>query len=160
MRFAAILVIVFTTAALIGAPDALAEDEVYRWVDKNGVVHFGDRPPQDGVAESVSIPQSAGVSAQTAAETSSNDAKQTAEPQPSVAQQLRNERAETQRKNEERDKVIAQACAQRRTLVAQLEPSTRVMVKDENGNVTRLDDNVRLETLDEAKTYIAKNCEK
>ncbi len=32
------------------------------------------------------------------------------------------------------------------------------MVKAEDGTVTRMDDNVRLETLNEAKTYIAKNC--
>ena len=51
-------------------------------------------------------------------------------------------------------------CAQRRTLVSQLEPSSRVMVKMEDGTVTRLDDNIRLETLNEAKTYIANNCEK
>ena len=156
MRFATVLVIVLVTAFMTWAPDTLAEDEVYRWVDNNGVVHFGDRPPEDGVAESVSIPQSAVVSA----ETTANDAEKTAEPQPSVAQQLRDERAETRRETEERNRVIAEACAQRRTLVSQLEPSTRVMVKMEDGTVTRLDDNLRLETLNEAKTYIAGNCDK
>ena len=160
MRFATILVIVFITAFMTWAPDALAEDEIYRWVDENGVVHFGNRPPENGAAETVSIPQSSGVSTQTPTNTTSNDAEQTAEPQPSLAQQLRDERAAARQEKEEYNKVIAEACAQRRTLVSQLEPSTRVMVQTEDGTVTRLDDNLRLETLNEAKTYIAENCGK
>ena len=160
MRFETALVIVFISALMIGAPDSLAQDQVYRWVDENGIVHFGDLPPENSASESVSIPQSAGISAQTPADTALDDAKQTAEPQPSLAQQLRDERAEARRKAEEQNKLIAEACVQRRTLVSQLEPSTRVMVKDEDGKVTRLDDNVRIETLNEAKSYIAKNCDK
>jgi len=158
MRFATILVIVFITAFLIWVPDTLAEDEIYRWVDKDGVVHFGNRPPENGVAESVSIPQSASVNTQVPANPPANDAGQPEKPPPSLAQQLRDERAEARQKKEERDKVISEACAQRRTLVSQLEPSTRVMVQLEDGTVSRLDDNVRLETLNEAKTYIANNC--
>jgi hypothetical protein len=158
MRFATVLVIVFINVFLTWAPDALAEDEIYRWVDENGAVHFGDRPPENGAAESISIPQSSGVSAQTPANSSSNDVEEAGEPQPSLAQQLREERAENRRKKEERDKIVTAACEQRRTLVSQLEPSTRVMVQLEDGTVTRMDDNVRLETLNEAKSYIAENC--
>ena len=158
MRFTTILVIVFITAFLGWAPHTLAEDEIYRWVDKDGVVHFGNRPPENEVAETITIPQSSGVSAQSSEQAPSSGPTATEEPQPSVAQQLRDERAETRREKEERNKVVAEACEQRRTLVSQLEPSTRVMVKLEDGTVTRMDDNVRLETLNEAKSYIAENC--
>jgi hypothetical protein len=34
------------------------------------------------------------------------------------------------------------------------------MVEYEDGTVVRLDDNERLKTLDEAKAYIAENCNK
>lgn len=158
MRFTTILVIVFITAFLGWAPQTLAEDEIYRWVDKDGVVHFGNRPPENEVAETITIPHSSGVSAQSSEQAPSSGPTATEEPQPSVAQQLRDERAETRREKEERNKVVAEACEQRRTLVSQLEPSTRVMVKLEDGTVTRMDDNVRLETLNEAKSYIAENC--
>ena len=30
-----------------------AAEELYRWVDADGKVHFGDRPPQDAQAESI-----------------------------------------------------------------------------------------------------------
>lgn len=158
MRFATVLVIVFINVFLAWAPDAHAEDEIYRWVDENGAVHFGDRPPENGVAESISIPQNSGVSAQTPAGTSSDDVEETGEPQPSLAQQLRDKRAEIRKEKEEHSQIVAAACEQRRTLVSQLEPSTRVMVRLEDGTVTRMDDNVRLETLNEAKSYIAENC--
>ena len=117
---------------------------------KNGVVHFGNRPPEKEDAESVTIPQSAGVSAHSSEQVpSSSDS--TDEPQPSVAQQLRDERAENVAE-QKKAKRYGRGCEQRRTLVSQLEPSTRVMVKLEDGTVTRMDDNVRLETLNEAKS--------
>ena len=156
MRFATVLVIVLVTAFMTWAPDTLAEDEVYRWVDNNGVVHFGDRPPEDGVAESVSIPQSAVVSA----ETTANDAEKTAEPQPSVAQQLRDERAAARQEREAKAEVTDEMCQQARDVVTQLEPSPRVNVTHEDGTVTRMDDGDRLETLGKAKAFVAENCNK
>lgn len=34
--------------------------EVYRWVDENGKVHFGDRPPRGVETESLDLPEAAG----------------------------------------------------------------------------------------------------
>ena len=56
--------------------------------------------------------------------------------------------------------MIAAGCEQRYQLVSQLEPSTRVIVEYEDGTVGRLDDNERLEMLNEAKAYIAEKCDK
>jgi hypothetical protein len=55
---------------------------------------------------------------------------------------------------------VAEACEQRKEIVSKLEPSPRVMVQMPDGTVTRMDDNLRLETLEEAKSYIAANCDK
>ena len=160
MRIATNIIAVLFTSLLFLAMDAMADNEIYRWVDENGVIHFGEQPPEKGNAQSVSIPQSAGIDAQPSAGANPANPEDPLEPQPSVAQQLRDARAEKRAEAEENERIVAEACAQRRTLVSQLEPSTRVMVKMEDGTVTRLDDNVRLETLDEAKTYIANNCDK
>ena len=160
MRIATNIIAVLFSSLLFLAMDAMADSEIYRWVDENGVVHFGEQPPEKGNAQSVSIPQSAGIDAQPSAGANPANPEDPLEPQPSVAQQLRDARAEKRAEAEENERIVAEACAQRRTLVSQLEPSTRVMVKMEDGTVTRLDDNVRLETLDEAKTYIANNCDK
>ena len=41
-------------ACLIAAAVSDVGGEIYKWVDKNGKVHFGDRPPDDG-AESITV---------------------------------------------------------------------------------------------------------
>ena len=160
MRIATNIMAVLFATLLFLAMDVMAANEIYRWVDENGVVHFGEQPPEKGDAQSVSILESAGVDAQPSSDAARANPEDPLEPQPSVAQQRRDERAEKRAEKEENEKIIAEACAQRRTLVSQLEPSTRVMVRMEDGTFTRLDDNVRLETLNEAKTYIANNCKK
>ena len=156
MRIATILTTVFISTLLLSAMDAVAEDEIYRWVDEHGVVHFGNRPDGQAGVEKVDIPETRINSSQPAATTASGDTSQ----EPSYAQQRRDERAKIHKEAAEKEQAIAAGCAQRRQLVAQLEPSTRVMVRLEDGTVTRMDDNKRLETLGEAKAYIAENCDK
>lgn len=158
MRIAIIITLVLIITLPFLATDAMATDEIYRWVDENGVVHFGDRPPAETVAERVAIEPGIRNDATPPSGSAPADSNQSPEPQPSVAQQIRDERAKRRAEIEENKKMVAEACAQRRKLVSQLEPSTRVMVRMEDGTVTRMDDNVRLETLNEAKTYIAANC--
>ena len=44
-RLSAPAAILFTAAMLAMAMPSLGDDKVYRWVDKQGRVHYGDRPP-------------------------------------------------------------------------------------------------------------------
>jgi hypothetical protein len=156
MRIATILTAVFISILVLSATDAIAENEIYRWVDENGVVHFGDRPGGQAKAEKIDIPESRINSTQPASVTASGDTSQ----QPSYAQQHRDERAANRKEAAEKQKALEADCPQRRQLVAQLEPSTRVMVTYEDGTVIRMDDNDRLEKLNEAKAFIAENCDK
>lgn len=158
MRIAIIITLVLTITLPFLATDAMATDEIYRWVDENGVVHFGERPPAEAVAEQVVIQPGIRSDATPPSGSAPTDSNQSPEPQPSVAQQIRDERAKKRAEFEENKKMVAEACAQRRKIVSQLEPSPRVMIRMEDGTVTRMDDDVRLETLNEAETYIAANC--
>jgi hypothetical protein len=160
MRFVTFFMIIFIGTLTMWAPQSAAQNEVYRWVDENGVVHFGDRAPEQKDAEKISIPQSHGISAQPSADPAAVDPTDAQDPQPSVAQQLRDERAEARRKREEKAEVTAGNCTKARQVVSQLEPSPRVIVKNQDGEVTRMDDDYRLETLGKAKAFIAENCEK
>ena len=157
MRISKFWMAVLTAAITLAAMDATAKDEVYRWVDDKGVVHFGDRPPEKTTAEAINLREtdSTGVKPLTdpAASTEASG-----EAEPSFAEQQRTERAERRRVAAERQAAIDAGCKQRREIVAQLEPSTRVMVRGEDGDVYRLDDNERLKALNEAKAYIAENC--
>ena len=114
MRFTTFFIIIFSGTFMMWAPQSAAQEEVYRWVDENGVVHFGDRAPEQSDAEKVSIPQSHGISAQPSADAAAVDPTDAQDPQPSVAQQLRDERAEARREREENAKVTAKNCTKAR----------------------------------------------
>jgi hypothetical protein len=145
-------------AALVAiAPGSLAADEVYRWVDEDGVVHFSDSAegiPND--AEVIDVPSESRGQAETMPPATTTAPQ--AEEGPSYAQQRRDERAEARRKAAEERQQIEATCAEARSRVAALEPSTHVLVEGEDGTVKRLEDDARLELLDEAKAYIAQNC--
>lgn len=160
MRTTTIFMTVLLTTLVFSATDAAAEDEIYRWVDENGVVHFGDRRGGQADAEKIEVPDTRSSSSQSSAAPASTDTAQPQEPQVSYAQQRRDERAKKRQEYAEEKEIIDAACKQRRQIVAQLEPSTRVMVENEDGTVSRMDDDERLKMLDEAKAYIAENCNK
>ena len=160
MRFTTFFMIIFIATLTTWAPRSSAQEEIYRWVDENGVVHFGDRPPEQIDAERISIPQSHVISAQPSADPAAVDPTDAQDPQPSFAQQLRDERAEARRERQAKAEVTAEKCTKARQVVSQLEPSPRVIVKNEDGTVSRMDDDYRLETIGKAKAFIAENCDK
>ena len=157
MRNSTFWMAVLTAAITMAATDATAIDEVYRWVDDKGVVHFGDRQPENTDAEAIDLRESESTGVQPSANPAAT-ADALGEAEPSYAQQQRDARAENRKEAAESQAAIDAGCQQRREIVAQLEPSTRVMVRDEDGEVYRLDDNVRLKALDEAKAYIVEKC--
>ena len=157
MRFATFFMIIFIGVFTMWAPQSAAQEDIYRWVDDKGVVHFGDRPPQQADVEKISIPESQ-IQPSDGSDPVDQEASQS--PQPNLAQQLREERAEARKKREANAEVAAKSCAKAREIVSQLEPMTRVMVTHEDGTVTRMDDNDRLEKLGEAKAVVAENCDK
>jgi len=160
MRFATLFMAVLIVPLALSISDAVAKKgEVYRWTDENGVVHFGERPEGTVNAEQVIIRKSPASSTASSSADISTDEDQQQEPQPSYAQQRRDEREKKRQETSERQKEIAAGCEQRRQIVSRLEPSSRVMVNNEDGTVSRLDDNVRLEALAEAKAYIAEKCD-
>lgn len=155
MRIATLYMAVLMATLLLPATDAIASDSVYRWVDEDGNVHFGDRPPEQVDAEKINVQTSPGSAGQPTADTTSEKTP----PQPSYAQKQREERAQKRRENAEKQQSIAKGCEQRLATKAQLEPSTRVMVTTEDGEVYRMDDNDRLEELAKLNVYISENCE-
>jgi len=156
MRISAFLVTFLFALPVLLATDAVAKGEVYRWVDASGVVHFGDQPDSQANSEVVTIKNDPGNSAPAY---SAPPPTTSGEQELSAAQQKRAERAEKRQEAAEKQQAVAAGCAQRRQLVADLEPSPRVIVEYEDGTVGRLDDNERLEMLAEANAYIAKNCD-
>ncbi len=153
MRIANTMTAVLIVVLAILATDAGAEEKIYRWVDENGAVHFGDMPPDNVDAERIkAVPDTVSVEPSTTLPQS--------ESQPSLAEQLRQERANQRAERQKQEQALQEACAQRKALVEKLEPSPRVIVETKDGEIKRLDDDVRLETLNEARAFIAENCDK
>ncbi|NOR18642.1 MAG: DUF4124 domain-containing protein [Xanthomonadales bacterium] len=153
MRNTSLYVTVLIATLVLAATDAVAVDDVYRWVDEDGNVHFGDNPPQQANAEVVKIQQNS-----TGVEPAPPGALLNTPQQPSRAQQQRDERELRRAEDAERKQALASGCDSRREAVAQLEPKPRVMVTTEGGEVYRMDDDDRLEELNKLKAYISENC--
>lgn len=140
-----------------------ATGQVYRWVDENGVVHYGDRAPQGVEATLVGVkpntvpisrPEPAASDAEGAAEAEGEAAESL-----SYAEQRRRERAERRQEQEKAARERQANCDAMRSRKAFLEPSPRVLVEDEDGTTRRLDDDERLRLLSEANAYLAENCD-
>ena len=143
----------FVTVILIFmSVNCLAQPEIFRWVDDKGVVHFSQQPPADGESEKVDphFAVSRGVEA-------SPDNAAAAEAV-SPAEKIRQERAIAQREAAEKKAATEEGCKNAKAIIAQLEPMPRVMTRNEEGEMVRMDDNVRLEKLSQAQDYVAANC--
>ena len=158
MQLTRILAAVFIVATVLAVFDTVAGDEIYRWVDENGVVHFGDQPAGQENIEKVDLRQRRPVTI----ETPDNQPQTDGEPlvaEPSYAEKTRQERTEKRQQASQKRKEIAVQCAHQRQLLARFEPHPRVMIRNEDGTVSRIDDNKRLQILADAKTYISENCD-
>lgn len=142
---------------LLTTPCTGAAGDVYRWVDEDGMVHYGDRPPEQPGVETVKINKDPSADAPGSAE-SPYTTDESGKKEPSFAEQQRKQR-EVNRKDARIARAeLDEACAQRRKVVAELEPARRVLYKSDDGEVVRMDDNVRLGYLAEANKYLADNC--
>jgi hypothetical protein len=158
MRFAAISMMIFFVTFAAWVPDAAAADEIYRWVDENGVVHFGDRSEAQDNAEIVEIQDNGRNNSQSTPDPVTADNSQQPDPQPSYAQQVRDERAQKRAETAASKQQREDACNEVRDIVTKLEPSNRVMVTAEDGTVSRMDGEVRVQKIAEAKAFLDKNC--
>lgn len=144
-------------------------DEVFKWTDENGVVHFGDRPPEGQKTQTIVVPQthrsgSAGAGpspddTQPGNDSNAADVPGEQETAPlSLADQKREQIATERRERRETREETERMCAKHRQRLTQMEPARRVFYTDENGQSVRMDDDVRMDLIEEDKAFIAKNC--
>lgn len=141
----------------------MAEEKIYRWVDADGVVHFGEMPNDQFDSKEVKVkkdpeyvlPPPVQTPATTEATTGSASE---ADEEVSYAQQRRDQRAKQRKEAAEKKAEVAESCDLHQKLVTQLEPMTRVIVQREDGTVERMDDDERVKQLKKSKDFIAENC--
>jgi len=158
-----VLLLVFGFCWINGAAAA----EVYKWTDKDGVVHFSDMPTQSGDAEIINVegappPGSssayADVDAEQADPSGESDNPMTENPA-TLAEQRREQIAADRKERNERQAEITALCAQNQQLLERLEPSRRVYFTDAKGEEVRMDDEQRVALVEEAKDFVAENCQ-
>lgn len=136
------------TGTLMLALSATAmASQVYKWVDAQGVTHFGAQPPQGQEATTVN--------------TATPPRPAPAQPVPTIKEQNDPEQAAIDK--EVKKQVATQEaerktyCLNARTNLAQLENNPRLLIND-GEEVRRLDENERQERIGELKKSIEENC--
>ncbi len=141
--------IILTSSLLLALSATATASQVYKWVDAQGVTHFGSQPPQGQSATSIntSAPQPKAVEEEQPAPTFESIAD------PEQAAFDKKAKEEVAAKEAERKKY----CEDVRTNLAQLENNPRIRV-EVDGEVRRLGEDERQQRIAEAKKAIAENC--
>ena len=138
---------------LLGMPlSAETQAQIYKWVDAQGVTHYGAQPPTGIKTETINIgtgvSQSLPASAPPTALPSAPQTDQQAIIDKQVKHQVMMQETERQA-----------YCTQLRTNLAQLQNNPRIHVQQDNGEIYRLSDEERQPRITEAEALIKKNCE-
>ncbi|KIZ35477.1 MULTISPECIES: DUF4124 domain-containing protein [Stutzerimonas] len=121
--------------------------QVYKWVDAQGVTHFGAQPPQGQQVETVN--------------TVTAPAKSTTMPAPVVEDETEVDQQSIDRKVKrqvaEQEAERKRYCETMRTNLAQLQNNPRVRV-EEKGETRRITEEERQARIAETRDKIAENC--
>ncbi|WCR42927.1 DUF4124 domain-containing protein [Stutzerimonas stutzeri] len=121
--------------------------QVYKWVDAQGVTHFGAQPPQGQQVETVNTVVAPGKSVTAPAPAT----QQKSEPdQQSIDRKVKQQVAEQEAERK-------RYCETMRTNLAQLQNNPRVRV-EENGETRRITEEERQARITETRDKIAENC--
>lgn len=130
--------------------------QVYKWVDENGKVHFGDKPPVNSKAEELNLPEVK------SADTPEVTHAERIERQRRLVKALEEERKEKQKaKQEKKDKEAKQvaACKQLKGRIKHSETINRYFRYDEQGERTYYSDAEADAFRNKLKAAYQQNCE-
>jgi hypothetical protein len=136
---------VLAIGLLLGMGPLCMAGQIYKWVDAQGVTHFGAQPPQGQEATSVVTPSVPAGKPPTLPRSDAIGDQQAIDK--TVKKQVAEQQAQL--------KVF---CEQARTNLAQLQNNTRIR-EEIDGEMRRLTDETRQERITEAQKQIAENCQ-
>lgn len=134
---------------LFALSGSVTAGQIYKWVDAQGVTHFGAQPPAGQAVETLNTVVAPPKPATPASKTEQPEAPDTEQREidRKVKEQVATQEAERKR-----------YCETLRTNLAQLENNPRVRV-EENGEVRRITEEERQSRIGEAKQKIGENCQ-
>lgn len=136
---------------------ALAQGQIYKWVDANGKTQFSDQPPPGSKSQPVKISPSSGPGQQGAPAKTETLAEKEA-----AMKQRRLDRADAEAKEEEKAKraaETAQRCSELKGQLHALKQATRLVRYDENGKRQTLGAEDRKAEKEKLEQDIQKNCQ-
>ena len=153
ITFSLILLAVLTLSLL---PTAFA-GKVYKWVDKDGSVHYSAEKPAAASQELKvkSKPSSSGEDSETQSSDDDEQAKKEKTEEEKVKVSSEKEAAEVEKRNEE---VRKKNCSIAKRKAATIEQGGRLYEVDESGERHYWDDDTRRAKMDEAETQIKEWC--
>lgn len=138
---------IFAGGLLLALSSSVIASQVYKWVDAQGVTHFGAQPPQGQPAEAINTatpPPRPAPAAPAASEPSGRSEQREIDRQ--VKKQVAEQEAGRQR-----------YCTTLRTNLAQLQNNPRVRV-EEGGELRRLKEQERQERIADTNQKITDTC--
>lgn len=130
---------------------AVAAAEIYKWVDEQGQVHYGQSPPADQQAETVKGPP--GVDTEGA-----RKALQERRDKLKELDEQRAERKKAAMEAEQQAQARKERCNAARESLAQLRTQNRVQYINEDGERAFLSEEQRQQRLDEAQKAVEESC--
>lgn len=151
MKTLSVITGLLTILALMSAAHAA---KVYKWVDEEGVTHYGEQAPTNKDFELISTsgaPASSKNKAKnTPAAVEASSEKENAKPLDFEEQKkLREQEAQVRKDN----------CENAKANLKTIEENARIRIMDDNGEYRYLSEEERQQQLERAKNIIATNCE-
>jgi hypothetical protein len=148
-------------ALLMMASLSASADEIYRWVDENGVVNYTQQKPRNTEAETI-------VTSSGTPRVANDNPAPTPVTSPSTGQPMSAEqekmleglRAAERTRQQEIAKIKEQNCQQSRDVLSRLTLKDRIRVKGPDGEYTIMPEDERQERISKAQENIALFCVK
>lgn len=132
---------------------------IYKWVDKDGVVHYGERPPTDNATE-MKIRANRRLT-EPGNQATNNRPGNTAEERDRMSKAMEGDRLareETRKKQMQEAKKRAMQCARARDILRTYERARSLYRLDEKGNRNTLSDSARQAEIGRMQAKISKWC--
>ncbi|MDZ7737239.1 MAG: DUF4124 domain-containing protein [Gammaproteobacteria bacterium] len=129
-----------------------AAGEIYKWVDEDGTVHYGQSPPPDQQAETVKPPPSVDT----------EGAQKSLQEQREKLREMDEQRAERKKTAAEAEQEAAamkERCEAAKRVLEQLRTQNRLQVTNEGGERTYMTPEQREEREKKAREMMEKNCQ-
>ena len=157
--------LILTAALNAGSTHA---EEIYRWVDADGVVNYTQQKPRDVTAEALTTQRGAptrvrSTPASTAASSSASSPASAADSERPMSDAQQRMLEELQAKERARQQEVAeireQNCSKSRQVLSNLSAKERIRVRGDNGQERIMPEDERQRRISEAQQGIVDNCD-